>query len=555
MGTKKAIFVVVLIIVAFFVGVFASSVVRADELDDITKQLATLSRDLQDKEANQQALARQLSDIRARVSFVESEIPKREREIADEEKQLAHLKDRLDDRIVSYYKSISKNFVSIINFLVATNLDNSLRVFFYQQTVISEDRRNITNTVRRILALDEKKKALVGEKQRLASANAEIDRQSKLIGSEINSKRQEVASLTTRQQQIIASRVASLNLSRSAGSAIECVDDRKLDPGFGSAFAFYTYGIPHRVGLNQYGAKGRADAGQTYEPILRAYFNFDSLEKADTNTKIRVDGHGEYSLEDYTKRIYEVPESWPIESLKAQAIAARSFAMAYTNNGSGSICDSQDCQVFQENEKTGAWKDAVNATEGLVMKQGGSIIKAWFSSTDGGYTHTSAEVWGGSTGWTKNTSDTSSGVGSFSELNERAYDKESRCFYTAQGSRAEYGKSAWLKPSEVADIANTLLLIKSKPDTGKHLYQVDKPNPDGTDNWDESRVRQEVSNPFTSVSSISVSADFNGGRTTTITISGNRTETFSGEEWKGRFNLRAPANISIVGPLYNVERR
>ena len=292
MGTKKAIFVVVLIIVAFFVGVFASSVVRADELDDITKQLATLSRDLQDKEANQQALARQLSDIRARVSFVESEIPKREREIADEEKQLAHLKDRLDDRIVSYYKSISKNFVSIINFLVATNLDNSLRVFFYQQTVISEDRRNITNTVRRILALDEKKKALVGEKQRLASANAEIDRQSKLIGSEINSKRQEVASLTTRQQQIIASRVASLNLSRSAGSAIECVDDRKLDPGFGSAFAFYTYGIPHRVGLNQYGAKGRADAGQTYEPILRAYFNFDSLEKADTNTKIRVDGHG-----------------------------------------------------------------------------------------------------------------------------------------------------------------------------------------------------------------------------------------------------------------------
>lgn len=544
--------VIILVVAAFLLPLF---IIQADELDDITKQLATLNEDLKGKEANYQQLSEQLDGIKARVAFLETEIVKKEKEVKLGEQTLEYQKKLLNERAKNYYKNISKNADSFLTLLVSSDLSTSLQNFFYQKTVVDKDRDTIIKIVLYIKNLEDKKAQLAREKSGLASLKTEIDRQSQILAGEISTTRSKVVELTARQQEIIASRISSLNLSRSAGSAIECVDDRNLDPGFGSAFAFYTYGIPHRVGLNQYGAKGRADQGQNYEAILRAYYNFDSLEKAD-NVRIRVDGHsGDYSLEDYMKRIYEVPESWPMESLKAQAIAARSFAMAYTNNGAGSICDSQDCQVFQENEKTGAWKDAVNATEGIVMKQGGSPIKAWFSSTDGGYTHTSAEVWGGSTGWTKNIADTSSGVGSFAELNERAYDKESKCFYTAQGSRGEYGKSAWLRPSEVADIANTLLLIKSKPDTGKHLYQIDKSNPEGTDNWDENRVRQEISNPFTSVSSISISADFNGGSTSSITISGNRTETFSGSEWKGRFNLRAPANISIVGPLYNVEKR
>lgn len=544
--------VILLVATAFLLPLF---IIHADELDDITKQLATLSEDLKNKEADSQKLNIQLENIKSRVAFLEQEIVKKEKEVKLGEQTLEYQKKLLNERAKSYYKNINKNADSFLSLLVAADLSTSLQNFFYQKTVVDQDRDAIVKIVRYIKNLEDKKASLAREKSGLAVLNAEIDRQSKVLAGEISTTKSKIVELTARQQEIIASRISSLNLSRSAASAIECVDDRKLDPGFGSAFAFYTYGIPHRVGMNQYGAKGRADAGKGYEEILRAYYNFDSLEKAD-NVRIRVDGHsGDYSLEDYIKRIYEVPESWPMESLKAQAIAARSFAMAYTNNGAGSICDSQNCQVFQENEKTGAWKDAVNATEGIVMKQGGSPIKAWFSSTDGGYTHTSAEVWGGSTGWTKNIADTSSGVGSFSELNERAYDKESKCFYTAQGSRGEYGKSAWLKPSEVADIANTLLLIKSEPDTGKHLYQTDKPNPDGTDNWDENRVRQEVSNPFTSVSSVSIGADFGGGRTTTVTVSGNRTETFSGTEWKDRFNLRAPANISIVGPLYNAEIR
>jgi len=513
------------------------------QINQVSEELKKSNEELTNQTVNYNKLSQQLENIKATIVTLGVQIQKGE-------ETLTYQKQLLNERAKSYYKNISQNSLSLINLLMAENLSQSLHEFFYQKTVVDDDKNAIIKIVLYI-------KNLENEKTKLASLKVEVDRQSQIIAGEISTTKQKIATLTAKQQQLIASRIASLNLSRSAGSAIVCVDDRTLDPGFGTGFAFYTYGIPHRVGLNQYGAKGRADSGQNYETILRAYYNFDELKSVDTGTRIRVDGHGEYSLEDYVKRIYEMPADWNMEALKAQAVAARSYVLAYTNNGSGSICDSQDCQVFQDNEKGGRWNEAVDATSGKIMAQGGNPIKAWFASTFGGYAHTSGEVWGGNTSWTKNFADTSSSVGSFSDLNANSYDKESKCFYTAQGSRAQYNKSAWLKPSEVADIVNTLLLVKKDPGTGNHLYQLDKSNPDGTDNWDSEKVKSMLSNPFNNVTDVVVNGvDFGSGRTTEITIrEGGREERFSGSEFKDRFNLRAPASISIVGPLFNVERR
>ncbi|KKP87271.1 MAG: hypothetical protein UR89_C0003G0001, partial [Candidatus Roizmanbacteria bacterium GW2011_GWA2_35_8] len=89
---------------------------------------------------------------------------------------------------------------------------------------------------------------------------------------------------------------------------------------------------------------------------------------------------------------------------------------------------------------------------------------------------------------------------------------------------------------------------------------VDKPHPYGGENWNEERVRQELKNnginPFSNVYDISISADFNSGKTNSISLSGDgKSESFSGDEFKNWFNLRAPGNIQIVGPLFNVEKR
>ena len=106
------------------------------------------------------------------------------------------------------------------------------------------------------------------------------------------------------------------------------------------------------------------------------------------------------------------------------------------------------------------------------------------------------------------------------------------------------------------------MLAQKDSSTVNHLYQTDKntnPNPAGTDTWDAGRVRQELQSrgvtPYNSIDNVSVSVDFGSGKITTVNVSGDGgSNSFSGSDFKNYFNLRAPANIQIVGPLYNVER-
>jgi hypothetical protein len=252
--------------------------------------------------------------------------------------------------------------------------------------------------------------------------------------------------------------------------------------------------------------------------------------------------------------IYEVPASWPIEALKAQVIAARSYALAYTNNGSKEICTTQSCQVYKGGNKGGQWEQAVKATEGEVLVQNGQVITAWFASTAGGYTYTSSDVGWKSTDWTKRTRDTSGDINSFDDLFSKAYDKDSPCFYSAQGYRKEYNKSAWLKPNEVADIVNAILLSQKDNSINSHLAPPDQGG------WSIDRVKEELKNrgtsPYNTINSISVSWDKSLGQTTQVNISGDvGSVSFDGATFKTYFNSRAPANIAIVGSLYNVERR
>ncbi|MEK9178268.1 MAG: hypothetical protein AAB801_00640, partial [Patescibacteria group bacterium] len=150
--------------------------------------------------------------------------------------------------------------------------------------------------------------------------------------------------------------------------------------------------------------------------------------------------------------------------------------------------------------------------------------------------------------------------GNFGELNERAYDRQSPWFYCDWGARSQYSGTAWLRPSEVADIVNVILLARADAAAGDHLYQTDKPHPYGGETWNEDRVRQELRSrnitPYNSVSGVSIGADFGSGKTGSVNISGDGGSTsFSGDEFKNWFNLRSPANIQIVGPLFNIEKK
>lgn len=555
--------------------IFASTFVMADEIDDLQKQIDELSKAREQSvkatkplEGQLDSLKRQLAQIQAALNNLSASIKRKELELNLREERIVKQQALLEARVKSYY--IKSYFASPFLVILSSGSSGDLfRELTIRQAATKEDQQIIKTITSEMLDLLTQKEKLEKDKAKQAMLQAEADKNATFLGGEIKKAQayqadltSKIVSLTARQQEILSQRLASLNISRSAASIGACSDDRHIDPGFSPRLAFFTYGVPNRTGLNQYGADGRGKAGQSVETILNAYYtNFELKKDYSTSINISVQGYGNFNIEEYVKRIYEMPNSFHPEALKAQAIAARSYALAYTNNGAGSICTTESCQVFKPDPKGGAWESAVNDTKGWVMVSGGNPVKAWYSSTHGGYILSSGEIGWSATSWTKHGVDTISGnSSSFDDLKAGAYDKDSPWFYCDWGSRAQFNKTAWLKESEVADIVNSLLLIKADSSSTEHLYQTDKPNPAGTDNWDEGKVKSELKskgiNPYNSISSISVSADFGSGQTTSVSISGDGgSQSFSGADFKNRFNLRAPGNLQIVGPLFNVERK
>lgn len=94
----------------------------------------------------------------------------------------------------------------------------------------------------------------------------------------------------------------------------------------------------------------------------------------------------------------EVPASWPEESLKAQAVAARSYATVQTQTATKfKVADVVDSTLSQAYNGVGSESKSVNAavdaTSGEILEQGGKAVEALFSSNAGGVTSDPTEVW------------------------------------------------------------------------------------------------------------------------------------------------------------------
>jgi len=106
----------------------------------------------------------------------------------------------------------------------------------------------------------------------------------------------------------------------------------------------------------------------------------------------------------------EMPASWPLEALKAQAVAARTYAVANLGKHSSrgfDLCHDVHCQAYlgYGNEYPGPTA-AVRATAGMVATYGGRLINAVYHAHSGGATDSSAVIWGSATPYLLGTSRT-----------------------------------------------------------------------------------------------------------------------------------------------------
>ena len=293
------------------------------EIDALKPAHEYNKQELANLRAELNSLNKQISGVSAQLATVEGNIDQREED-------LAFAQEIFEAKANSHYKFL-RLYDPILPFLSSNDASEAFREISFRQKAADEDRRTMEIYAEDLMNLKEDKDSLEKNRTALAAIKNKVDERESFLSGEVAKVASYIASLSSKQQSFIAQKLGSLNLPTSLGAGpLFCTDDRNLNPGFSPAFAFYTYGIPHRVGINQYGAYGRANAGQSYQQILNVYYQGITIEnRPDIN--ITVQGYGSMSLETYLLGIYEMPESWPIEALKAQAVAARSRALTFSS--------------------------------------------------------------------------------------------------------------------------------------------------------------------------------------------------------------------------------
>lgn len=459
----------------------------------------------------------------------------------------------------AYYKVFvndTKNNVGTLN-VVITNYENDINEIASIKAQIETQKKDLQNIL-------DKLAAQVNTAQSELSA---ISQKKVALEQERNQIQQKLSELSAKQKALLQEKTETFTTSvGDVPTTGDKASQANYDPGFRKAFALFSFGAPHRKGMSQYGAKGRAESGQNYEQILKGYYGDIKIEKPDLPDDINTD-KGSFSLDGkYLYGLAEMPASWPMDALKAQAIAARTYAMSYvgwrSNNTdpSGRICTTENCQVWSSSKVTAdsakRWRQAVDETKGQIMlgKNTDEIFSAWYAASSGGYNYSYNSL-GHQTkgGW-----DTS--CGSRDCWTSDAYESKAgspwfyKGWYKSRSGNSCGRSHPWLKEDEFADIIGALVLYKEDKDNQKHLSQTDAKQCWGEeidDTWSKEDVKEKSG--IEKIDDVKVSYS-SSGYTSEVKVTTNKGELkFDGDDFKAIFNLRAPGQIHLTSALFNVE--
>lgn len=538
------------------------------EINKLSQEVSIRSEANEKNADEMRRLQAKVRGLQAQISDAEKEMFQLETDLEAREEAAAIQYKVLSVKTREFYKNLRGR--SVLSFLFSSlDAGQISRELAYRSQTQDQDRQIILQIYREILGIEKDKESLEVRKTYLSGLSMQLDTQAKFLEGEvagvsayIGSLEGKIAALSAKQQSIIAARSGSF--ITSVGSVPIGSDYNASIAGFesgapGGYFAVFSFGAyTHRKGMSQYGAKARAEDNQSYSTILRAYYGKEPVSK-DTGGTISVSGYSPLNFEDYyLMGIAEMPSSWHVEALKAQAVAARTYAYRYKVEGK-TICTTESCQVFNKSKADNppeSWKNAVQQTRGQVLED----VVTFYSSTSGGYLTTM--------GW--DTTDGSAG----GDWTSRAWESKagSPWFYKSwyrqsyNNGSSDCGRKPWMSEEEMADILNAGLILKkgegSGVDTGKILPVTIGSCAIGGQSGDPysmSDLKSKLSNPVTSISGDPVVINDGSGNTTQVRFQTNRGEVvFSGIDFKSVFNTRAPGYVSIPQSrfaFFNIERK
>jgi len=544
----------------------------ADHTDECDKLLNTTSEKLQKARDQQSTINSQIKDYLSKLSVTDTQLTELKNNIQKVQDQLTEIENNLNDRkgsleektqirnklVRSFYQTGRPSLVEV---LFASSTTGSSTQSFVMLDIFED--RLATDAAKSIISLnieitnfekdkkeaDELRTDLEASQRQLLTLKADIDAkklaaqsQYKDLEEKSQSYEETIAKLSALQAQVLAEK--SGNDSGSVGD-YEPPKAELPSPKFSPAYVAISYGAyTHYKGMSQYGAKGRAQDGQDYKAILKFYYG--TGVKTVNMPDISVSGVGKMKMQSYLYGIAEMPSTWPSDALKAQAIAARSYAYRYAKAGT-TICTTQACQVFLSSKAKSppsAWKKAVDDTKGVILD--GSVT-AYYSSTTGGYIENIG--WDAKGGWPNG-----------------AYEKRANSpwFYKAWYTKSYNDGSTcgrsdpYLTQKEMADILNALMVWDKGNSSDRNRV-----SPVTTNCWggspysldDMKDHADKLGTAYSSVTSVDVVIG-NNGRTTQVKFGTDKgTVTVDGEKFRTVFNLRAPGYISIKDRLYELVKK
>jgi len=268
------------------------------------------------------ALEDDLGSLEVEVSDGEGDLEEIEEEVEIKELELSEKREEVNDVSRSLYKLSQVNVLDM--FFSSDGLEDLIQRLGFlkygasyhvgqlkqsqgELECISGDYNSLSGEVGKLREELENMQAdlveLEGMKKMYEQmAREEAARQNQLVG--------EIANITAEQEALLQEKMAATQGSTSVGE-YEDTHQELPDPPFSPAYAVASVGYPHRIGMSQYGAYGRAKAGQGYEAILSAYFNATLTAGYPVPDEITVEGYGSMSFEDqYMKGIAEMPTYW-----------------------------------------------------------------------------------------------------------------------------------------------------------------------------------------------------------------------------------------------------
>ncbi|MEI6887330.1 MAG: SpoIID/LytB domain-containing protein, partial [bacterium] len=469
----------------------------------ITKAQADLkslknSASLEQSEAS--TLSNQLAQIEAETKLNTSKIEELNLELSLKNLELQEILKQKNERIKGVYK-MSKTDSKIIQvFDNFVDIGVMFRKFKYLNEIVHKDNEYLAKLDTEIKDISKNEEEVNGKIQDLNTQNVSLTSRKKEVENQIANLNNQIAQ-TAKKQSTLSNQVAGVqtlisqlgdeqkkallreNSQMESSGNNSCSAKVNNDALVSGEFYFLGRGRDlydgHAIGLSQYGAYGAALQGMSYSKILTTYYTGTTVGGDYSSYRIRVAGYGEMDIETYVSGLGEIAsyacenstnigkpyvikdnpktiwDCWPEETIKAQVVAARSYALAYiiNNPGYSSVPTNTTFQVYNGGS---AKRWASDATKGQAVLVNNKPISAYYSANGRGHTEDNELVW---TARSVSTSSINSLKGT-----ALSYARGVSESWTLQ---TDCTRLTWRTNSLTKDVLSTILARDSSLDVGK----------------------------------------------------------------------------------------